>query len=281
MSGSINYARLLGGLSGAGNALLGTIYGFNNAGAGSTIRTDPFLALQQAEKNRTRDVAATAREPEIQRDIRAFKAAIAKATTPAQALANPAVLKVLLTANGLADQIPYRALATRILLSDPTDKKSLVNTLGNAKWKTAVETFSFATKGLDVLKAAGVQATVADSFAEVSWRKALEKLTPGLSDALDFRKRAATFTSAIQILGDNVLRRVVTTALGIPKEIAFQELPAQERAITTRLDISRLQNSKFVDAFSHRYLLAAQKNSNANATPDLNALAVQSRSIFV
>ena len=281
MFGSINYTTLLGGVSGASNSLLGTFYGFGTAAGGATFRSDPILALRQAEKNRLRDVAAAAKEPELQRDIKAFKAAIAKATSPAQALDNPAVLRVLLTANGLADQIPYAALAKRVLLSDPSDRKSLVNQLANTRWKAAVQSLEFNAKGMDVLKNPAVLTTLADGYAEVSWRKALEKLTPGLSDAMDFRKRAATFTSAVQILGDTVMRRVVTTALGIPKQLAFQELPAQERAITTRLDISRLKDSKFVDAFSQRYLLAAQTAQNGSKTPDLNALAVQSRSLFV
>ena len=46
------------------------------------------------------------------------------------------------------------------------------------------------------------------------------------------------------------LRTVVTTALGIPLQIAFQPLEAQERAITSQLDISQLQDPKFVETFA-------------------------------
>ena len=88
---------------------------------------------------------------------------------------------------------------------------------------------------------------------------ALEHDVALLADALDFRERAATFKDAIGILGDPVLRRVITTALGIPQEIAFQELPAQEKAITSRLKIERLQERNFVDSLSQRYLLEKQK----------------------
>jgi hypothetical protein len=70
----------------------------------------------------------------------------------------------------------------------------------------------------------------------------------------------------------------VTTALGIPKQIAFQELGAQEKAITNRLDISRLQDPKFVDGLSQRYLLEKQKEAPAPA-PDLSTLSLQLRGI--
>jgi hypothetical protein len=261
------------GSANASSNLLTTLYG-----GASTSGANPLLALKMAQKNRDREVAVTARQPETQRDIAVFKRVIAKAKTIGEALDNPAVMKVLLTANGLADQIPYSGLAKKVLLSDRDDPKSLVNRLGNARWAAVVKAFDFAKAGIDALKDPALQTKLADGYVEVTWRKGLEKATPGLSDALDFRERASKFKNAIDILGDPVMRRVVTTALGIPKQIAFQELGAQEKAITNRLDISRLQDPKFVDGLSQRYLLEKQKEAPAPA-PDLSTLSLQLRGI--
>jgi len=68
---------------------------------------------------------------------------------------------------------------------------------------------------------------VTNAYAEVTWRNSLDAATPGLSNALTFRSEASTITSVDQILGDPVMRTVVTTALGVPEEIAFQDLTAQ------------------------------------------------------
>jgi len=141
-----------------------------------------------------------------------------------------------------------------------------------------LDEFDFATAGIAALKDSALQTRLADGYVEVTWRKGLEKTTAGLPDALDFRERAKTFKTAIAILGDPVMRRVVTTALGIPQQIAFQELGAQERAITSRLDLSRLQDQKFVDGMSQRYLLEKQKAAAA-APPDMSALSMQLRGI--
>jgi len=84
----------------------------------------------------------------------------------------------------------------------------------------------------------------------------LDQQLPGLGTALLFKQTASTFTDPIKILGSKLGREVVTTALGIPKEIAIQSLFAQEKAITSRLKISNLQNPDFVDKFAQRYLLA-------------------------
>ncbi len=258
--------------------LLNTLYGGAGRAAGAT-GGNPLVALQMAQKNRDREVATAAKQPETQRDIAAFRNGIAKAKSIGEALDNPAVMKVLLTANGLADQVQYQALAKRVLLSDPEEQGSLVNRMASARWTAVVKAFDFANAGLDALKDPALQTRLADGYVEVNWRKGLEKATPGLADALDFRERASKFKNAVEILGDPVLRRVVTTALGIPQQIAFQELPAQERAITNRLDISRLQDPKFVDALSQRYLLEKQAAAPA-APPDMGTLAVQLRGII-
>jgi hypothetical protein len=262
------------GSTNASSNLLATLYG-----GGGTPGGSPLVALKMAQKNRDREVANTAKQPETQRDIAVFKRVIAKAKTIGEALDNPAVMKVLLTANGLADQVPYEGLAKKVLLSDPNDPNALVNRMGSARWKSVVKAFDFAKAGIDALKDPALQTRLADGYVEVAWRKGLEKATPGLSDALDFRERASKFKNAIDILGDPVMRRVVTTALGIPKQIAFQELGAQEKAITNRLDISRLQDPKFVDGLSQRYLLEKQKEAPAPA-PDLSALSLQLRGII-
>jgi hypothetical protein len=275
-------------------ALYGT--NTNNQGAGSTLATlygypmqatgtgqNPVTALLSAEQKQTQEINRTASLPEVQRAVNAFTAGVAKAKSVQQLLANPAVMKVLMTANGLADQIPYTALAQKALQSDVNNPKSLVNKLTDMRWKPVVQAYDFANKGLKIIQDPKVIATLANAYAEVTWRKSLDAATPGLSNALAFRKQAASVTSVDQILGDPILRKVVTTAFDIPLQIAFQPLLAQEKAISTRLDISRLKDPKFVESFAQRYLLAEGKKAAAttNTAPDLTALAIQARGLVV
>jgi hypothetical protein len=275
MSGSIDYAMLFGAASASAGSMIDTIYGL----AASTPTGDPnaLQSLTLAEKNQTQDIAQTAQQPQVQRDIAAFQSAVGSATSPAALLANPVVLKVLLTANGLADQVGYPALAQQALLSDPANSNSLVNQLTNTAWKTAAQTYNFATQGLSVIQSPAVLSTIANAYAEVTWRNSLDATTPGLSNALSFRQQAASITSVDQILGDPTLRTVVTTALGIPQQIAFQDLGAQEKAISSQLDITRFNDPNFVESFTQQYLLAAQTNAtNAAAAAGSTAPSVVS-----
>jgi hypothetical protein len=260
--------------------LLGTLFGTSSSISASQ---NPITALDQAEQNQTQDIAATAQQPDVKRDISTFTSVVQNAKSVSDILNNPTAMKVLLTANGLGDQISYTALAQKALTSNINDPNSLVNQLGttNTNWTDTVKTYDFANKGLSVIQNPKVISTLANAYAEVTWRQSLDATTPGLSNALTFRSEASSITSVDQILGDSTMRTVVTTALGLPLELAIQPLDAQEKAISTRLDISQFQNPTFVDQFVQRYLIAAQSSSTSTNTTDLTSLAVQAQGLVV
>jgi Protein of unknown function (DUF1217) len=287
MSTDLSYLTTLYGTAsstGSGD-LLATLYGI----AGQSVNAfgqNPVTALTSAEQNQTRDIQMTAMQPTVKRAVDAFTAAVTSAKTVQQLLTNPAAMQVLLTANGLGDQVAYTALAQKTLQSDVNDPKSLANKLTDTRWKPVVQTYDFANKGLKIIQDPKVISTIANAYAEVTWRQSLDATTPGLSNALTFRSEASTITSVDQILGDPVMRNVVTTALGIPLQIAFQPLQAQEKAITTQLDITKFKDPKFVESFVQRYLLAANNSSNgsnttASTTPDITSLAVKAYGLVV
>lgn len=282
MSGSYLVSLFQGAVTNSGNStaasLLSTIEGTgSNTDANGT---NAIQALQIANRNQTQDIANTAAQPAVKKAIAAFQQALATAKTPQQFLANPAALNVLLTANGLGSDASYTALAQKALMSDPSSPNSLVNQLAttNAAWLSVAQTYQFATKGLAVLQNPAVQQTVANGYAEVLWRQSLDATTPGLSDALTFQSEAGTITSANQILSDPILFNVVTTAFNIPQEIVYQDTGAQERAITSQLDISRLKEPNYVNAVTDQFLVNSQQSSSSSS--DLTSLAVQAQGLI-
>jgi hypothetical protein len=259
--GASSALSLLQAMNNNGSGLLDALYGGAQASS-----VDPVAALQQAVKNQTTAVADEAKQPDVARDIAAFRKAVANAPDAKTLLADPTARKVLLTANGLGSQTDFAALASKALLSDTSKSGSLASQLSNAQWLTVAKTFDFANKGLTVLKKATVLDSIANGYAEVAWRNSLDQTTPGLSNALDFRSRASTIKTALQVLGDPTFREVVTVALGIPKQIAYQSLDAQAKAITDRLDVTKLSNPTFVEQFTRRYLIENATNNAQDTT---------------
>jgi Protein of unknown function (DUF1217) len=161
-------------------SLLDTLYGRAGQSANASGQT-PVQALRSAETNQTQDIKATAAQPTVQHAIAAFTKAVQSATSVAQLLADPSVMKVLLTANGLSDQTGYTALATKALTSDLKDPKSLANVLPNTLWKSAATAYNFAAGGLSVIQKPATIASITAAYTQTVWEQSLDASTPGMS----------------------------------------------------------------------------------------------------
>ena len=267
--------------SNASAAILNALYG---GGTTSTAVStgNPLTDLKLAQANQTADVAAEAKTPQVASDIALFTKAVNSATSISNALANPYVQQVLLTANGLSSYIGETALVQKALLSNPSDPNSLVNQLGDSNLLSAAQTYNFGKNGLAELQNPKVISTLTDAYAEVQWRQSLDTATPGLSNALSFLSQASSIKSASDVLDNATNFYVITGALGIPTSIVNQDQTAQVAAINARLDFAKLQDPKYVTSLTDQYLLS-QQQSSSSSTGDgsLTDLAVQSSGLLV
>ncbi|HEY1931415.1 MAG TPA: DUF1217 domain-containing protein [Acetobacteraceae bacterium] len=282
----INYNLLFSGetSSDATAAILSDLYSSSATPATSFVSSgNPITDLTLAQQEQTTGVAQEALQPRVANAINEFKTAVANSTSIQSALGNPEVQQVLLTANGLSNYIGDTALAQKLFMSDPNDPNSLVNQFGDAGWMSTVQTYNFAQNGLAELQNPKVISTLTNAYAEVQWRTSLDQATPGLSNALTFLSQASSITSINDILDNETNFEVITGALGIPLEIVNQDTSAQVSAITSRLDISKLQNRNYVTSLTDQYLLTMQENnpSGSGSGTNLEALAVQAQGILV
>jgi hypothetical protein len=284
----INYNLLFSGETSAdaNAAILTALYSGTSSSAPTTtfVSTgNPITDLKLAQQEQTTGVAQEARQPQVANVINAFTKAVSNATSIQQALLNPDVQQVLLTANGLSSYIGETALVQKVLLSDPKQSNSLVNQLANPTWLSTVQTYNFGHNGLAELQKPQVMAALTNAYAEVEWRQGLDQATPGLANALTFLSQASSITSVDDVLSNDTNFQVVTTALGIPQTIVFQDQTAQENAISSRLDISKLQDRTYVTGLTDQYLLTMQENnqSSAGLGTGLSALAEQASGLVV
>jgi hypothetical protein len=284
----INYNLLFGGESSsdATAAILTALYSGTSSSTPTTTFVssgNPITDLKLAQSEQTTGVAREAQQPLVANAITAFTSAVANATSIQTALLNPNIQKVLLTANGLASYTGETALVQKVFLSNPSDPNSLVNQLSNSAWLSTVQTYNFAQTGLAGLQNPQVVAALTNAYAEVQWRQGLDQATPGLANALTFLGQAGSIKSADDVLGDYTNFEVVTTALGIPQTIVFQDQTAQESAITTHLDISKLQDRSYVTSLTDQYLLTMQEQKQASGSSGsgLTGLAEQASSGLV
>jgi hypothetical protein len=220
--------------------------------------------LRPGEEERALGRIAT--EPQQKRAMEQFKRAVDRAPDVRAALRDPRVLQVLTTALGIPEGASQAGLATRVLLSNLDDERSLANTLGDRRWKSAAETLNLARGGIAALRDPQLQASLASGLQRAQWNQNLEKEQPGLGDAVLFRERATAVDGNIfAVLGDPIIRRVVTGALGLPMQIAIQSVETQARAVRARLDINKLEDPREVQRLAERYLMnRAQSEASTN-----------------
>ena len=231
------------------------------AGAASASVYGPgsiHLALAEAEKNEARQLAEARRQPEVKRDLERYAKVVSSAKTLEEVLDDPVARKVFLTANGLSEYADYPGLARKALASDPAAPDALAVRLAsvNSGWLSTVRAFDLFRRGVAGLKSDAGLAKVINNYVAEKRLDRLDQQLPGLGTAILFKDVAATFDTAVKILGSRLGREVVTTALQIPRQIAVQSVEAQARAISARLDVAKLQDPAFVDRLVHRYLLA-------------------------
>lgn len=260
----------------AGDTVLGLLYrGSLTAGQpiGFTSTGNPILDLRFAKQHEADSIVREARQPEVLTDINAFKSAVAHARSIQEALLNPAVQKVLLTANGLAGYVGDTVLVQKALLSDPSDPSSLVRKMGDGGLLSTVATYNFTKNGLAALRNPLIIETLANGYAQVKWQQTLDLATPGLSNALAFLSQAGGISSAADILGNMTNFQVVTTALGIPQQIINLDFASAERELGTHIDFKRFQDPSYVTGLTDQYLLNMQAQSGAGSGGALNIIA--------
>lgn len=211
-------------------------------------------SLRDGEEARA--LARIAKEPTQQRALDQFRKAIAKAPDIRAALQDPRVLAVVVEALGIPDAAQQPGLATRALLSDLKDPKSLANTLPDGRWRAAAQALDLRTRGLAALKDPATQKLLAEGLQRAARNEELSAQAPGLGDAVLFTERAKDVKNVYQVLGDPVLRRVFTKALGLPDGIVVQSIESQARAVTSRFDLAKLAKPGDVQKLAERYLSA-------------------------
>lgn len=235
----------------------------SSGAAGNAGTAIPALRRATEAGAEAKGIAREQKDPVTLTALAQFRVALDKAGSIEQALQDPRILKVIMPALGLPDQAGNPGLARRALLSDPADAQGLAAQLGST-WRAAAATLGVSASGLDGLRDPAMVQRLSDAFLKYQYRTGLDEQQAGLSDALYFLESARNAGDVFDVLGDPVLRRVVTGALGIPQQIAVQSVEAQGRAVTARLNIDSLRDERAVRKLAERYLIAA---ANAAGTP--------------
>jgi len=238
-----------------------------------------FPLYQSLAKTRDKQFAAFERQPQVQREVDYFLKTAGKVKTVDEFLGDRRLLAFALSAYGMEGEIDYLGRIRKVLSEPVSDSNSLANKLIDPRFKKIAQAFSFGEVGTLKLGLSSFLNEVVDKYKTNEFERYLGNQNPALREAEYFRRNAGSVENGYNILGDTVLRSVVTTALGLPPEIAVQSVEKQKALIEKRLDVKDLQDPEFVDKFLRRFLIlsdqaSAQAGFGGSTAPNAFALTL-------
>lgn len=192
--------------------------------------------------------------PQVKNDLEHLKKAAPNLTTVDALLKDRRSLQVVLSAFQLEDQVDARALLKKVMTQDPEDTASLSNQLSDPRYKQLAKAIYPLSQGTKIFSSTASVKAIIGAYETNEFEKYQGEQTPGMREAMYFKRNIAGITSPLQIVGSKQFMEVARVALGLPKEIAYQTAKKQAEIIGKRIDITKFSDPAFVDRFVNRYL---------------------------
>ncbi|MFN3399050.1 MAG: DUF1217 domain-containing protein [Ferrovibrio sp.] len=194
---------------------------------------------------------------DVQKEIEYFKENIGSVETVDEFFEsrNHRLLKFVLSAYDLESEAQYPGKIRKILESDLTDIDSLANRFKDPRFLQLTKDLNLNSTGMTKLKLASTAEDLATRYERIAYEKNLDEQAPGVRAAIEFNRRIKDVTLTSQLLGDTVMREVITVANNIPKEIAYQEVESQVTAVERKVDLNSLKSDQNeIEKMVMRYL---------------------------
>jgi flagellin-like hook-associated protein FlgL len=210
---------------------------------GSIGSTQALVAFQALEKNRDRFLTQFKNSSTVTKEIDYFKAQLKKINTVEEFTKDPRLVKFAATAFGLEADIQYPARLRKVLTESVADDNALSNRLSDPRYKEMAKFFGFGETGLTKAKLSFTQDELFSKYTTAAFEKAQGERNPALREALYFERKIGSIKSTYDIMGDTVLRSMVTYTLDLPPQIAVQSVEKQKALIDAKLNIEKFKNT--------------------------------------
>lgn len=242
-----------------------------------------LLVFKSLQKTGEAQEQQFANQPMVKREVEYFLKKAKEVESVDDFFKDPRLLKVALGAFGLEGDANYTARTKAIMTEDPDSKESLVNKLAEPRYKEIAKAFDFFKSGTDNLQSDEFLQGVADKYLTNEFEKSLGGGNDALREAAYFRRKVAEVASEddlYKLMGDKVLRSVITDTLRIPKEIVNQGIERQAKVIGAKVKPEDFKDPEFVDKFLERFLVQKDAEAQMSGMGGINmntpgALALQ------
>lgn len=232
------------------------------------------LALMGMSDGALKDKASK----DVSKAVDDFATGIADVKSLDDFLSNDKLTSFVLKANGLDPKKYDEETLKKIFTSDPSDKKSYLNTKADSIFKEIVADFNFDKNGdLTRAKIGTIQNTGAEDRTQQNYLQQTLEMQEGQSNdgvrlALYFARKAPDITSLYTILGDKPLFQVITTTFSLPTSLSGMDVEKQVELLKKFVNLDDLHDPKKVDKLLKRFTAMYDLKNNTGTSAALSIL---------
>lgn len=207
------------------------LYGLDSASAFRALQKDPQKYIDRFSKDKT-----------VQKEIEYFTKKAPSFNSIDDLMKDRRALQFVLDSYGMGSEIDNAGRIRKILTEDPTNSNALVNKLVDPRFKNLATSLRL-DQGMDKLQSLVSTGAMKTNYIQNEFEEALGQQDNALRQAAYFARNTGTIQNVYSILGDKVLRDVVTSTFNLPKELAVQSVESQARVVAARVDITKFNTS--------------------------------------
>jgi hypothetical protein len=222
----------------------------------------------------------------FKREVQYFRDNIGKADTAEKLVKDRRLMNIAMGAFGLGEETDKTFFIKKVLEEGTDDPSSFANRLNSTAFKDLADAFGYGNAtGVRVNDPSFADDLIA-KFSRQTFEIAVGEKDSDLRLALNFERRindiSPTRAGWFQIMGDQPMRKVLESALGLPKEFAKLDVDKQRETLEDRVgqlfggktpDV--LADPQNMDKLIRRFLVRQQVDNGPNAsTPGMAALSL-------
>lgn len=243
------------------------------------VPTGGLAGYRLVRETLERQLALFGQRPDIGRDIAAFESRAAGIASVDELMADTQVLRVVLGAYGLEEDLPRRAFVRKVIEEGTLGEGAFATRLANPAYRRMAEDVGLGNLG-SRLGLDSVRAEIVERYRMRAFETAVGETSLDIRLALNFRREIAEIASAegssaaawFRVIGSQPLRRVVETALGLPAQFARIDIDQQAAELGRRVGNlygegvpAVFRDPDVVEDFVKRFLLISQARGGGGA----------------
>ncbi|MCC5987511.1 MAG: DUF1217 domain-containing protein [Pararhodobacter sp.] len=253
------------------------------------LPTGGYVGWRFLERTLERQQEQHASMPMAQRDEARFREKIGSIDN-ARALTNDRqLLRVALTAFGLAEDLPNRAFIQRVLESPTSERGSFANRMADRRYQALAAAFGFGETEGPRTREPGFADRVLALYRERSFEAAVGQQDDSMRMALALQRDLTEIAQRdasdeahwLRVLGTPSLRKVFETAFNLPSAFGAQDLDRQVEIMKRRSrsafgdsTVSQFTDSDKRDALIRRFFIGEQVAQVSTLGSGATALAL-------